>query len=79
MARGEAMIETVASAAGLPVEKKYFKFSLFPKNPDRLDRVQFSAVRVDGGNGSVYFVEDPFDAALYRILKDRWKVFVVVY
>ncbi len=79
MARGEAMIETVARAAGLPVEKKYFKFSLFPENPDRLDRVQFSAVRVDGGNGSVYFVEDPFDAALYRVLRDRWKVFVVVY
>jgi len=79
MTPGEAMIEQVARAAGLPVEKKYFKFSLFPENPDRLDHVRFSAVRVDGKDGSLYFVEDSFDAVFYRFLVNRWKVFVVVY
>lgn len=75
----EAAIRKLASLLNLPLREDSRALYLSPEGERRGERIQFSALRLDGGEGSILFVEDDFDADLYRLLRERWNLKVVVY
>lgn len=75
----QAMIRSIASLLDLPLREDRPVFHLSGEGEARGERVQCRALRLGGGEGSILFVEDDFDVDLYRLLKERWNVEVVVY
>lgn len=75
----DVTIRKLASMLSLPLKEDSPAFYLSPEAEARGERIQISALRLERDQGSVLFVEDDIDADLYRLLRERWKVNVVVY
>ncbi|MDD5476437.1 MAG: hypothetical protein PHU03_08005, partial [Syntrophales bacterium] len=76
---GVEVIKKVLSLLRINFEKDTFSFQIFSGEKYGQGKISFSALGVEMLDGTVYFVEGEFDEYIYRVLRERWKVKVVVY